>query len=132
MGKFLSRDAILKTQDIATEEVEVPEWGGSVLVKAWTGAERDAFEASIVEGKGKKMTVNMHDLRAKVVAGHIVDESGEHIFTSGDVLALSGKSASALNRIFVVAQRLSGLSDEDMEELAKNSESGQSDGSGLT
>jgi hypothetical protein len=51
------------------------------------------------------------------------------LFTDEDVAALGQRSAAALERVFDAASRLSGLSAEDMEELAKNSESGQSGGS---
>ena len=110
----------------AAELVEVPEWGGAVYVRALTGAERDQFEASIVEQRGRDVRMNMRNIRAKLVALTVVDEDGQRIFTDDDVAALGGKSAAALDRLFAVAQRLSGLSMEDVEELAKNSESGQS------
>ena len=40
----LSRDDVFKKVSLATEEVEVPEWGGSLLVRGMTGKERDMFE----------------------------------------------------------------------------------------
>ena len=46
---YLSRDAILQREDIKTEDVEVPEWGGTVRVRGMSGVERDAFEASLIE-----------------------------------------------------------------------------------
>ena len=45
----LSRDDILKAADNEPEEVDVPEWGGSVLVRGMTGRERDAFEVSLMQ-----------------------------------------------------------------------------------
>lgn len=123
---FLNREAILAAEDLPRELVEVPEWGGAVYVRALTGAERDQFEASIVEQRGRDVRMNMRNIRAKLVALTVVDEDGQRIFTDDDVAALGGKSAAALDRLFAVAQRLSGLSKEDVEELAKNSESGQS------
>lgn len=123
---FLNREAILAAEDLPRELVEVPEWGGAVYVRALTGAERDQFEASIVEQRGRDVRMNMRNIRAKLVALTVVDEGGQRIFTDDDVAALGGKSAAALDRLFAVAQRLSGLSKEDVEELAKNSESVQS------
>lgn len=123
---FLNREAILAAEDLPRELVEVPEWGGAVYVRALTGAERDQFEASIVEQRGRDVRMNMRNIRAKLVALTVVDEDGQRIFTDDDVAALGGKSAAALDRLFAVAQRLSGLSKEDVEELAKNSESVQS------
>ena len=40
---YLSRDAILQREDIKTEDVEVPEWGGTVRVRGMSGVQRDAF-----------------------------------------------------------------------------------------
>lgn len=123
---ILSRAEILAAADIQTESVAVPQWGGEVLVRGLSGLERDAFEASIIRGKGKSAEVNLQNLRAKLVAASVIGEDGKHLFAEADVEALGRKSAAALQRVFEVAQRLSGLSPEDVEELTKNSGSGQS------
>lgn len=118
---ILKRDDILNVADLPIEEIPVPEWGGSVLVRGMTGAERDAFEASIVQLKGgNKSSVDMRNIRAKLVAMSLVDESGERLFSQADVELLGKKSAAALQRIFEAAQKLSGLTTADVEELAKN------------
>ena len=128
---LLDRDAILGAQDLPTEDVSVPEWGGTVRVRGLTGSERDAWEASLVQGAGTKHArLVLADVRARLLARTIVDEEGKHIFGDGDIKALSAKSAMALERVFKVAQRLSGLTDEDVEELAGNSDSAPSDASG--
>jgi hypothetical protein len=123
---YLTRDQILKVDDIQFEDVQVPEWGGAVRVRGLTGAQRDELEASVVEQRGRKTRVNLQNLRAKLVAMAAVDEQGKRVFSDGDVAALGQKSAAALQRVFDAAQRLSGLSDQDIEELTKNSASGQS------
>ena len=46
---YLSRDTILQREDIKTEDVEVPEWGGTVRVRGMSGVERDAFEAGLIQ-----------------------------------------------------------------------------------
>ena len=125
--KLLTRDAILQAEDLPTEDIEVEEWGGAVRVRALTGAERDAFEQSIVEQRGKSTRVNMRNIRAKLVALTVVDADGKRLFSDKDAELLGKKSAAALDRVFEVAQKLSGLSPEDMEELSGNSEEGQSE-----
>lgn len=118
---YLSRDEILGASDIAVEPVEVPEWGGTVRVRGLTGAERDELEAEIVRANRDGSTrVDTRNLRARLVALSVVDEAGERLFTCEDIEALGQKSAAALDRVFSVAQRLSGLGDEDVEALAKN------------
>lgn len=126
---ILSREQILQASDIKTEMVSVPEWGGDVLVRGLTGDERDAFEASILVRKGRRRETDLTHLRAKLVVRACVDERGERIFKDDDAPRLARKSAAAIERIYDVAARLSGLGDDDMEELAKNSGSGQGDSS---
>jgi hypothetical protein len=47
----------------------------------------------------------------------------------GDINTLGQKSAAALDRVYEVAARLSKISKEDVDELAKNSGKGRSRGS---
>lgn len=117
---LLNRDAILTADDLTSEVVDVPEWGGQVRLRVLTGAERDKFEASI-SADGKK--INRENLRARFVVLCVVDDDGQRIFTDADASKLGLKSASALDRLFTKAQRMNGLSDEDVETLAGNSES---------
>lgn len=119
-AKFLSREDILQTKDITTEEVKVSEWGGVVRVKGLNGTQRNAYEQSMVQQNGKNVKMNMQNATAKLVALTVVDENDKPLFEQSDVEALGQKSGSALNRIFEVAQRLSGLSDEDMDDLTGN------------
>lgn len=116
---ILDKNAILKADDLKKELVNVPEWGGDVYVRGMTGADRDKFESSIVQTRGKDQTLNMVNIRAKLASMTICDEKGNRIFTEADVKDLSNKSAHALQRIFVVAQKLSGIGDEDVKELAE-------------
>lgn len=128
--RILTRDAILGVADLKTDHVEVPEWGGVVLVRGLTGAERDQFEADSLVGRGKRREVNLRNFRARLVARTVVDEQGNRLFTDADVEALARKSASAIARVYDVAARLSGLTDEDVDELVGNSGTGPSAGSG--
>jgi|ERR1039458_1968653 hypothetical protein len=119
MGTFLTRDAILGAEDLGTEIVDVAEWGGSVTVRGMTGKERDAFEASILERRGKRMVPNTANVRAKLVARCCLDENGDRLFTDSDAEALGAKSGAAIDRVYEVAARLSGMTDEDIDELVE-------------
>ena len=118
---LLSKTAILAAQDLQTEDVEVPEWGGAVRVRSFTGRERDAFEASMVRGDGKDRKVDLTNMRARLVGLTVIDETGQRLFTDDEVDLLGAKSGAALDRVFAVAQKLNGLSGADVEELSKNS-----------
>jgi len=115
--KILTKQDIFAANDIHTERVNVPEWGGDVFVRTMSGTERDQLEASIIIEEDKR---DLRNLRAKIVALSVVDEKGKRVFLFEDVLALGTKSARALDRIFAVAQRLSGFTKKDVDELAKN------------
>ena len=126
----LTKGEILAAVDLPTERVAVPEWGGEVMVRGMTGAERDAFEASLVRTRGQKTSeLNLENARAKLIARTVVDEEGTRLFSDADAVALGKKSAQALQRVFEVAQRLSGLTPDDITDLTENLASGQSDGS---
>ena len=118
---LLNRDMILKAAALKTEEVPVPEWGGSVLVRELRGRERDEFEASLTVQRGTELVSDSANMRAKLAARTIVGEDGEPLFTQQDVAALGELSAAALERVIVVASRLSGLGPAAVEGAAKNS-----------
>lgn len=116
---ILTKDDILKADDIQKELVSVPEWGGDVYVRGMTGAERDKFEAGIVQMRGTERTLNMSNIRAKMASLTICDEQGKRLFNDADIAKLAEKSANALQRVFQVAQKLSGIGDADVKELAE-------------
>ncbi len=119
---ILSRDAILTVDDSTMELVRVPEWGGAVYVRGIGSVARDKYEADCVVGRGKHRRANLKNMRARLVVLAACNDAGEPIFTHSDVEALGEKSAAAVDRLFDVAQRLGGFSEEDIEELAKNLE----------
>lgn len=126
MSKRLSRAEILSVQDRPVTRVDVPEWGGHVLVKTMSGLDRDRYEASLRDEKGKFV----QDLwRAKTCAAVIVDENGAPEFTEGDLRALGEKSANALDRVIEVANRKNALDGTAVEDLVGNSAPGPSDAS---
>jgi hypothetical protein len=121
---MLSREEILFAEDLPCEEVLIAEWGGAVRVRTLSGAERDAFEAASVQTRGKNREVNLANLRARLAVLCVVDDAGKRLFEDHEAAELGKKSAKALARIYDAAARLNGLTAEDAEELAKNSESG--------
>lgn len=126
---ILTRDDILRADDIQAEIVDVPEWGGQVRVKGLSGTERDRFEQDSIDQRGKANKLNLANIRARLLVLCLVDEQGNRLFQRSDIDLLGQKSAVALNRVFEAARRLSGLNQEDVEELAENFDDGQSDNS---
>ena len=110
---LLTKDAILAAEDRRTEEVNIPEWGGSVKVRTMSGSERDAFEIAITG-------VSKSNIRARFCALVIVDEKGNRMFTDVEIAKLGEKSASSLDKVMEVGQRLNRFTDKDIEQLAKD------------
>lgn len=116
------RDKILGSEDRTTVPVPIPEWDCTVYVTTMSGIERDAFEVAAQGSDGKTAREN---IRAKLAVFTTVDEKGKRVFGDGDAELLGDKNAAALDRIFNVATKINRLTEADMVELAKNSESGR-------
>lgn len=117
----LDRAALLAaaSQPLPLERVDVPELGGAVFIRGMSGTERDAWEKSLIVGKGKRASVDTTNVRARLVCRVACDEAGKRLLEDSDASALGGLRVDALNKLFEVAQRLSGVSDADVEELGK-------------
>ena len=122
----LTKDQIIAAQDARVTLVDVPEWGGEVCLRTLSGAERDAFEAS-VSGDGQRH--NLVNIRARFAALVIADKQGNRLFDDSDTAMLGKRNAKALDRIFESGRQHNGMTDEEVEELEKNSGGGQSEGS---
>lgn len=121
----LTKDQILAAEDKGLLRLPVPEWGGDVFIRVMTCGERDAYEN---EWQRKKET-GVDDFRTKFLVRCLVDENGKHLFDNADVQRLSQKSAKVMNRVWMAAMEHNSLSDQSIEELAKNSEPGPTAGS---
>jgi hypothetical protein len=117
---LLTKDQILKSDDRAHEEVKTPEWGGSVRVIAMAACERDAFEASMLDSKGKGDKQRLQNFRARFIARCIVDVDDNRLFSDKDIVALGKKSAAPISRVFDACQKLNGMTDKDVGELEGN------------
>jgi hypothetical protein len=125
---LLTRDAILNVSDIKTETVSVPEWNGDVCVRELNGADRDVYLASITPGPGETVADKCKTAAAKLLQLSCIDpETGNLMFSAGDIDTLSRKSGAAVQRVCSVASRLSRLNPSDLRELSKNSKATQSD-----
>ena len=109
--------SVLDLRDLTDELVDVPEWGFRLRVRSLTGTERDAFEISLLEARGKSREVNLRNMRAKLVAASVRKADDSRVFSDAQVEALGKKNAAALQRVFRVAQKLSGLAEDEVDEL---------------
>jgi hypothetical protein len=131
MGQ-LDRNALLAKEKLEVVKVDLGK-GDFIFVRQMTGRERDRFEQSLikenksVEGGYEK---SLEDFRAKLAVCTVCNEAGVLTFSAGDFATLSqNMSAARLEKIINVAQKINKISEEDKENLVKNSEVGQADNS---
>ena len=121
---MLTRDQILTAAPtLPVEEVEVPEWGGTVRVQGLSADDADAFlAASVSRGRAANQPgeFNRRQFQSRLCVLCLVDEQGHRLFTEKDIAVLGAKSATSIARIALVAMRLSGLNPGDVEELKGN------------
>lgn len=158
---LLTKDQIIgQRSKLKTRVLDVPEWGGEVLICELTGASRDRFEAESMQfAANGTARPNLLNIRAKLCALSIVDptdfetipttiEHGTEIvhesvryalkpgcvprrmFSDAEIADLGQQSAAALNRVFDAAQKLSGITKADIDELATGLKNDQSASSG--
>jgi hypothetical protein len=114
----LTREQILQLAGKRTiQKIDVPEWGGEVYIRELLGKERDRLEASVLATNGNNKKSNTENLRARLVVLAVVDENGNRLFSDEDAKTVGTLGVKGLQRAFIMAQRLSGLSDEEIEEL---------------
>lgn len=120
---LLSKSDILAVDDLPTEEVKVPEWGGTVRVRGMSGIERDAYEASQVAMRqaGKPPELRLANFRSKLIVRCLIDDAGKRLFADTDAAELGRKSGKVVDRLFDVCRKLSGMTDEAVAEAEGNS-----------
>ena len=122
MNALLKKADILAVQDLQFEDVEVPEWNGTVRIAGLSGEAAMSFSDRMVEldTKGKVKSVKVGNFMAELLAMTIVNDKFEPVFEEADIKALGKKSAAVLKKLSDVAMRLSGLGETAIEDAEKN------------
>jgi hypothetical protein len=127
MGNLLNRSQLLEKEELQIEKVEFED-GNFICVRQMTGHERDLFEQSLIrkikDAKGKiTYEQSTDDFRAKLAVVTVCNEKGESILLPGDFPLLSkNMSAKKLEKIINIAQELNAITEEDKENILKNSD----------
>lgn len=115
-------------EDLKPRDVDVPEFGGSLLVWPLTGDEVEKWKAGNIRTKGGKVLgYNLDTSTARLLALALKNEIGEYQWTPSQVQKLMKRVGNAgTARLEKVARELSRLDDEDIEDGMSESE-GNSD-----
>lgn len=132
---LLNRDALLQRDELKIEKVELTR--GHVFVREMTGKEKDIWEKSLMKQKpsGDKRNpvsyeMDLEGFRAKLAVVTVCNADGELLFKPQDAQNLNGMmSASNMDKIVIAAQKLNAITEEDKEEILKNSKAEKDDSS---
>ena len=117
----LTAKDILAVKDFKTRTIEVPEWGGEVMLRTISGNDREKFETMVLEKTGKDGQVKDSKLiRATLLAMTICNEEGKRILDKSTISALNDKSSKVIERLFLEASELNGLNEQAVVEAKKN------------
>jgi len=124
----LNADAIRTADDLVYETVTVPEWGGDVIIRGLTAKERDAYDREIVsvDERGRTKLGRLENLRALLLVRCMVDEKHERLYRDADAKMLGDKSSKVVGDLYQIAARLSGMRDDEVEDVAEDFVDGQS------
>ena len=123
MSDFVTRDALLaRAGELPTEKVDVDGWG-TFIVRGLSASQRDQYEASVVimrRAKGGRLEEgrDYDNVRAKLVVRCLVTPDGEPMFKPNEYDVLGQLPAVLVDQLWEAATRLSGMTDDDIEELA--------------
>ena len=132
---MLTREKGLEKEELKIEKVDLGD-GDFTFVCQMCGREKDRWEQSLMKpkistkGKIVDYVQDLEDYRAKLAVNTVCDEKGVKIFELSDTPTLSqNMGARKLELIVNAAQKLNKISDEDRDEMIKNSEGVQTEDS---
>lgn len=99
---LLTRAQIDAAKDLPTEDVEVPEWEGSVRLRVMTAGEQAAFFRGLAKANGESDAT----FAVRLVAACAIDETGGLLWPEGELTALGARNPVAIERLLEVAMRL--------------------------
>jgi hypothetical protein len=110
---MLTRESILKANDIKTKKVNVKEWGGDVYIKTLSVGEAEDISEIINSGKSDDISA-----MALWLVCSICDDKGNLLFTKADVPQLRKKAKEPVEALFREIAILNNMG--SLEETAKN------------
>ena len=118
----LDKTAFLKPVPVDLVEFKIPELGGSVWIKGMTVTERSKFERQFRTRKGDTNERKMNEIRQRMLIACVCNADGQQLLTESDIDAIGKQRADIVERLVNAAQIACGMSSDDMEDIAKNSD----------
>lgn len=122
---ILSKEEVLAAADRVPEELEISEWGGSIMLRALTVSQRAAL---LETAKGEDGELDTERL---TVFGFIAGVS-EPKFSAADYDGLAERSAGAMDDVIKRIWSMSGIDTEDEKDVKEDFSEGANSGSSST
>lgn len=98
---ILTAEEVLAADDLPTETIEIPEWGGSVKVRSFTKAQQQEIRVKATKGNGE---IDESRLEMLLVLHALIEPQ----FSEDQLAQLAEKSASAIDGILTTINSLAG------------------------
>jgi hypothetical protein len=119
MGYITSANEILAKDDFTYEEIDVPEWGGTLRLRSLSGAQR-----TIITARAQKNRATGDGLYEQLIIMSAVDEDGKLIFDEKQHLEMmKSRNSAVTKRIGEKVLEISGFTPDansDTESAEKN------------
>jgi len=132
----MNREEFLAFPDVVIKPVVVKEMNDATLfVRSLNAGEKARWEFDSISldntaKQGSKISMTkdrMITSRERLVEIAVCNEDGTRFFKEGDAAAIGRKNANIISQLYDVAADLSGISQKDLEQITKNSESQTAD-----
>lgn len=118
---MIDRNSVRALVKNVTELVDVPEWGGKIMVRPMTVIEQEHFW-DILDDAKKGITAPAGK-RGSVVLSVAMTEGGQPFFTTEDAEWIGSKAdPNIIDRIYNAIQRLSGATAKEQADIEKKRE----------
>ncbi len=128
---LLNREQFLELAEVPRKTAVVPTSRGDVIVRSLTASELALHEASFYDKEGKKIPKHLVTMRERWVVASVVDENGNKLLTLDDLPKIGKFPSADVDAIVDKARELSTNAQRPVEDLAGNSVTPQTSGSGF-
>jgi len=118
----MTREEILNSRNFGVKEIETTI--GKVFIRKWSGKDRAKFLQASISVNGENIDVEydrIFDNMSLVVVLSLCNETGERMFTDGELELIGELDADAIQEIYQESLKLNSLAPKSVEEAAKNS-----------
>lgn len=101
-----ARERILSAKkNWRSQEVEVPEWGMTVVIREPSAGAVDSYNAAVIDlGADGKPVAKLGNFRCEMLVRCLYDTDGNRIFRDEDAALLAEQPSEIITRLYEIAQ----------------------------